>query len=231
MTVRLHTAVRRLAAAAAMTATLGVAAPGAADEPRLESPRWTVELKGGRFEPDLDDFDTFYGDDDTGFGALAVAYRLNHWLEVGGELGYASEDGRGELPENQLLGGEVTYRVMPAQAFVTLRGDFSEDQLFVPYAGVGIAVAFYEQEIEDQSDRRGYTDPGLAARVGIALSLNRLDPVTVRDAAGGMLKKTYAFLEAQQFSAEHDGDDLGGVLYLLGLRLEFDGRSDAERLP
>jgi hypothetical protein len=136
----------------------------------------------------------------------------------------------GQLPLNQQLGGSVTYTQMPLQAFMNLRGDFSEDQLFVPCAGIGIATTFYNQEIEGQSDRSGLSDLGYSARLGIALSLNRLDPNAARDAARGPLKKTYAFLEAQQIVTEKDDADLGGLLYLFGLRFEFDQRSDEERV-
>ena len=40
---------------------LSVAPCASADDQRLQSPRWMVELKGGQFEPDLDDYETFYG--------------------------------------------------------------------------------------------------------------------------------------------------------------------------
>lgn len=209
--------------------TVCATAAASAQEPRLQSPRWMLELKGGQYEPDLDDYDTFYGSDHTTFGALAIAYRLNRWVEFGGELGYFEDEGVGQLPQNELLGGSTTYSLMPVQAFVNVRGEFWEDQLFVPYAGVGLAMAFYKQEIDEQSDRDGNTDLGYSARVGVALSFNRLDPETVREAAGSPLKKTYAFVEAQQISAEQDDVDLGGIVYMLGLRFEFDTRRDEER--
>lgn len=209
---------------------VSVAPRASADDQRLQSPRWMVELKGGQFEPDLDDYATFYGDDTTDYFAFAVAYRKNHWLEFGGELGYSRDRGVGQLPQNQQLGGSVTYTLMPLQAFVNLRGDFSEDQLFVPYAGIGIATTFYKQDVEGQSDRSGRSDLGYSARLGIALSLNRLDPYTAKIAARGALKKTYAFLEAQQVVTEQDDTDLGGLIYLFGLRFEIDQRSDEERI-
>ena len=207
------------------------AVAASAEEPPLQSPRWMLELKGGQYEPDLDDYDTFYGSDHTTFGALALAYRLNRWVEFGGELGYFEDEGVGQLPRNELLDGSTTYNLMPVQAFVNVRGEFWEDQLFVPYAGAGLAMAFYKQEIDDQSDRDGNTDLGYSVRAGVALSFNRLDPGAVRAAAGSPLKKTYAFLEAQQISAEQDDIDLGGIVYMLGLRFEFDTRPEEARMP
>lgn len=216
----------------AIAVPLFKATVSAADEDqRLQSPRWMFELKFGQFEPDLDEYEDFYGDDRTDYGAFAFAYRRNHWLEFGGELGYSSDRGVGLLPENEEPGGSVKYRLMPLQAFANVRGDFKEDQLFVPYAGVGLAMAFYKQEIEDQSDRRGNTDLGYSLRAGVALSFNRLDPTTVAAAKGNRLKKTFGFFEIQQWSAEKDGTDLGGLIYMLGLRFEYDFRSDEERAP
>ena len=160
--------------------------PAGAEEPGPQPPSWMLELKGGQFEPDLDDYDTFYGSDHTSFGALALAYRLSHRVELGGELGYFEDEGTGQLLQNELLGGSTTYKLMPLQAFVNVRGEFWEDQLFVPYAGVGLAMAFYQHKIDGQSDRNGNTDLGYSARLGVALSFNRLDPRTVRAAAGSV---------------------------------------------
>ena len=63
--------------------------------------------------------------------------------------------------------------------------------------------------------------PAVAARAGLQLSLNRLMPNTVTYSRGDQLLKSYLFLEAQYFSTEKDGTDLGGNAWLLGLRLEF----------
>jgi len=52
--------------------------------------------------------------------------------------------------------------------------------------------------------------------------LNGIDRSTAQRAARDGLFNTYLFIEAQYFSTKADGYDLGGLTYLLGLRLEFD---------
>jgi hypothetical protein len=92
----------------------------------------------------------------------------------------------------------------------------------VPYAGIGIVSAWYKQKIDQQSDREGRSDIGGSARAGIQLQLTNLDPSAARIRSGNQRLKTYVFLEGQVFSTKVDGIDLGGEVYLLGLRFEFD---------
>ena len=102
------------------------------------APRWAMELKGGLFTPDLEDYEQFYGDDDSTLWGVSLGYRITNWLEVGGELGYTSEKGVGSLPGGGGSGGSVRYTLLPLQLFVNLRYDRSFRQLLVPYAGVGL---------------------------------------------------------------------------------------------
>lgn len=218
----LYAQLRRTLLLAALLAT-SAAPAGAADSTASTGapPRWALEFKGGIFEPDLPDYETFYGSDDNGLWAVAGAYRFYNWLELGLELSYARDNGTGILGDEDSLGGDVEYTLVPLQLFVNLRYDVTPDQLFVPYAGVGLAMAWYQQKISQQGDRDGTSDIGGAARAGLQLSLNRLMPNTVTYSRGDQLLKSYVFLEAQYFSTEKDGIDLGGNAYLLGLRLEF----------
>jgi len=186
------------------------------------SPRWVFEFKGGLYYPDLDDYETYYGSDHSTIWALAGAYKITNWLEVGAELGYTNDDGVGSLPNNSILGGEVDYTLMPLQIFLNLQYEASADQLFVPYAGIGIATAWYKQEIDQQSDVTGRSDIGGAARVGLRLQITNSDRHGANYLSGDRRLQTYLFLEGQIFSTEVDGIDLGGEAYFLGLRLEFD---------
>ena len=225
----MKTASRNLYALLRRTLLLGalmttIAAPSAAADTTTSTnstPKWALEFKGGIFEPDLPDYETFYGSDDNGLWAVAGAYRFYNWLELGLELSYAKDNGTGTLADENSLGGDVEYTLVPLQLFVNLRYDVAPDQLFVPYAGVGLAMAWYRQKISRQGDRDGTSDIGGAARAGLQLSLNRLMPSTVTYSRGDQLLKSYLFLEAQYFSTEKDSIDLGGNAYLLGLRLEF----------
>jgi len=184
------------------------------------TPSWALELKGGQFQPDLEHYNTFYGDDKNSYWAIAGAYRLTNWLELGAELGYSYDVGVGMFATNGNLGGKVDYTLMPLQIFLNMRYDASPDQLFVPYAGIGIVSAWYQQKIAQQRSRDGRSDIGGSARAGIQLQLTNLDPGANRNKSSRF--KTYFFLEAQMLSTKVDGIDLGGEIYLLGLRFEYD---------
>jgi hypothetical protein len=206
-----------LVALAALTA-----APAAfAQRQVVAHPRWIIEIKAGELEPEVERYEEFYGERRSSYYALGFAYRFRSWLEAGGEIGRLRETGTGLLAEDQVPGGAVTYTLAPAHAFVTLRGVFKPGQLFVPYLGLGLTEAYYEQKVESQADRTGRSDLGGLIRVGLQLSLNRLDP----DARGGYdtgeVKQSYLFIEAQRFSTEQDEFELGGDAAFFGFRFEF----------
>jgi opacity protein-like surface antigen len=186
------------------------------------APKWAVDFKGGKFEPDIDNYDSFYDGKDTGFLGIGGSYRIKNWLELGMELGYSNDDGVGELSNAGTTGGNVEYTLLPLQVFLNLRYDVKPNQLFVPYAGVGIVTAWYKQEIDRQSNRDGRTDIGGSARLGLQLLLNGFDRRGASYVSGEKRLRTYLFVEAQTYSTKIDGIDLGGELYLVGLRLEFD---------
>jgi opacity protein-like surface antigen len=186
------------------------------------APRWALEFKGGKYKPDLERYKEFYGSDTNTFLAIGGAWRVNNWFELGGELGYSKDRGVGLLQNSGETGGSVKYTLMPLQLFANFRYDRSLNQLFVPYAGIGVVTAWYRQEIDQQSDRKGRTDVGGSARVGLQLLLNRLDKGSAQYLRGDRRLRSYLFLEGQYFSTKVDGIDLGGEVFLLGLRMEFD---------
>ena len=174
-------------------------------------------------EPDLPLYEDFYGDDRNGYFSAAFGYQFKRWLELGGELGYSRDKGVGAQPGNAQLGGEVVYTLIPAHLFVNFHGKSNHNQLFVPYAGVGLTMAYYKQDIESQPNRDGRTDLGYNARAGLQLLLNRLDTRTSDRVSPNGEFQSYLFVEGQWFSAKADGADLGGVTYLIGLRMEWGG--------
>lgn len=202
-----------------LVAVTAIAFPGMS--PAAEPTPWMFEIKGGLFEPDLPLYKEFYGDDRNGYFAGAFGYQFRRWLELGGEIGYSRDSGAGLQPGNNELGGGVKYTLVPAHLFVNLLGKTGDEQLFVPYAGAGLTMAYYKQDIETQPKRDGRTDLGYNARVGLQLLLNRLDRRTAYRVSpeGGF--QSYLFVEAQWFTTEVDNIDLGGVTYLLGLRFEW----------
>ena len=193
------------------------------------TPGWTIEVKGGKLEPELESFAAFYGEEDTGYVAGSFGYRFKSWLEAGAEVGYLHDRGVGILAEQGVPGGGVVYSLMPLHLHVTVRGQFKPDQLFVPYFGLGVTSAYYRQEIELQEDRTGWSDVGSFGRVGIELYLNRVDPGTAGGGLSeGVIKQSYLYLEAQRFSAEKEGNELGGDAIVVGLRFTF-GRAIEQR--
>jgi hypothetical protein len=195
---------------------------GSAQAAAYEVPRWALAFKGGKFKPDLDLYEEFYGRDTTNYWALSGAWRINNWVEIGGELGYSRDNGSGTLPSSGAAGGQVEYTLMPLQLFANLYYEQSENQLFVPYIGVGLVAAWYKQKIEQQSGRDGRTDLGGSARVGLQLLLNRLDPRSAQYLSGQRRLQSFLFVEGQYYTAEVDSIDLGGEILTIGLRMEFD---------
>lgn len=190
---------------------------GAPEKP----PRWSLEIKGGDFEPDLDEWRRFFGDETASEFGVAFGYKLTRWLEVGLEADYIRDKGAGRLPSNDTVGGSVTYNLFPAHVYVLVRGIFHENQRFVPYVGGGFTRAYYRQKIDNQASRRGDTD-GEHARAGLQILLDWID----RGSAGSMqselgVNNTYLILEVQKFSAEIDGIELGGESAMVGFLFEF----------
>lgn len=187
----------------------------------VQPPRWSMEIKAGDFEPDLDDWQRFYGDEQTDEIGIAVAYKIIRWLEVGMAVDYMDDKGSGQLPISDTVGGNVTYELYPAHVYVLLRGLFHENQRFVPYIGGGFTRAFYRQQIDNQPTRRGDAD-GEHVRAGLQILLDWVD----RDGASSMendlgVNNTYLTFEIKKFSAEVDGVELGGESAMIGLLFEF----------
>ena len=188
-----------------------------------ESPRWNYEFRGAYFEPDLDLFETFYGDDNASYWGVALSYRLLDRLELGGEYGLMKETGIGLLTETGALGGSVEYRLDSFHVFANVIFQHAREQRVVPYLGAGLLVMRYEEEVEFQPDIDGRTDGGWSARAGVRFRVASHGPEQFRDSSDSSpYWRGYVFLEAQEMSAKADDVDLGGVAVVLGFRMEFD---------
>lgn len=184
-------------------------------------PRWSLEIKGGDFEPDIEEWQTFFGEETADEIGLAFAYKIKRWLEVGASVDYIRDKGVGRLPLNDATGGSVTYNLFPANVYVVLRGIFHENQRFVPYIGGGFTRAYYRQKIDNQASRRGHTD-GEHVRAGLQILLDWIDrggSSSLEDEAG--INNTYLILEVKKLSAELDEVELGGESAMIGLLFEF----------
>jgi hypothetical protein len=187
----------------------------------IESPRWSYEIRAGSYLPDLELFETFYGDDKEDYYGLAVSYRFKEWLEIGGEYAQMRTKGVGILTSTQVLGGSVTYRLNPAHIYSNLIFQRSGVQRIVPYVGVGLTVAEYKQDVAVQGSIDGHTDLGYSARLGVRLLVGSQRPAVTAISDRNPDWRGYIFLEAQQISAEVDNIELGGRSYMLGFRMEF----------
>jgi opacity protein-like surface antigen len=187
----------------------------------LDSPRWTYELRGIYFRPDLPQFSTFYGNDHSTYFGVAGTYRLLDRLELGGEYGLMKEHGVGVQTNSGLLGGSVEYRLDSFHVFANWIFQNEPTQRVVPYVGAGLLVMRYEQSVELQPKIEGRTDPGWSARAGVRFQVASVGPVPRSSSTESSYWRAYMFLEAQHMSAKVDGQNLGGDAAVLGFRMEF----------
>lgn len=207
--------------AGALAAAFLIAAAAAAADVDPDEPRWAVEIQGGSLRSAMDDWGDYYGDDRLGHLALGVAHRPWRLLEIGVEIGYRSDDGRGFAPLHGTLAGDVAYRLFPFHAGALLHLGLYQDQWFVPYAGIAAGRAVYRVKVEGQGTATGGVT-STQFRVGVRLLLDRLEPrsaAELRDHFG--IINTYLFAEFRREEAEVNGSDLGGRAWSGGLRLEF----------
>jgi hypothetical protein len=192
-----------------------------AEEPVLERPHWSFEIKAGNFEPDLPNFSQYYGKRDMTEYSMSVAYKITRRVELGVEGGYLSSNGKALAPLHGTVAGSVTYTLYPVNAFILFRGVMSEQQWIVPYVGGGYTKMFYKEQVENQGTVKGSAD-GFHARGGLQFLLDALD----FKSASNMYKDygifhTYLFVEAQYIHAVVSSTNIGGKGYMAGLLFEF----------
>ena len=197
-----------------------------AAEPALERPHWSLELKGGVFIPDIDNWATYYGRRDISEYGGSLAYKITQQIEVGLEGSYIKDKGRGLAPLHGIVTGDVTYELAPLNVFVLVRGVFRDNQVLIPYAGGGWTRMYYREKVQYQGDIKGSTD-GYHARAGLQLVLDSMDP----RAASNMYRDYGVFRTSLFFEARHiramitdlngTSVNLGGTSWLGGLLFEF----------
>ncbi|MDA8100455.1 MAG: MXAN_2562 family outer membrane beta-barrel protein [Nitrospiraceae bacterium] len=200
---------------------LAIPAAASAADVGLEPPQWSLEFKGGRFYPDIDNWKDYYGSTMMGRYAGSLAFTLLRQLEVGVEAGYSRDRGFEYAPINGIMTGQVTYEVAPVSLFVLARAAFYGDQLFVPYIGGGFTRVYYREKTTDSGIIRGSAD-GYHWRGGIEMLLDNIDT----SAANSMfldygVQHTYLFAEIEVVHAMKESINLGGNSYLAGFRFEF----------
>jgi hypothetical protein len=194
-----------------------------AAEPAAPVPHWSLEIKGGFFYPDIENWKSYYGEDRTGQYGGSLAYKLFRQLEIGVETGYIKDRGRAYAPLNGFITGNVVYDVVPVNIFVLIRGVFSEKQWLVPYVGGGWTRMYYREKIEDQATVRGSAD-GFHGRAGLQLLLDVIDPHAAHNLFTDYgIHHTYLFGEVQVTDVKvgTPSVNLGGKSYLAGFLFEF----------
>jgi hypothetical protein len=194
---------------------------GKAVEPE---PSWSLDIKGGTFAPAIPDWEQFYGDDKMGRFAASLAYKVSRYIEVGMEGGLSRDHGKGYLPLNAIVGGDVTYELYPLNVYINLVGAFYENQLLVPYVGGGWTRAYYKMAISNQEDIKGSVD-GTHVKGGVRVLLDGMAKGDARNLQAKYgIDNTYLFLEFQTITAKADVTpevDIGGDSYLLGILFEY----------
>lgn len=203
-------------------ALLLLGAPVFAQEPNASvSPRWMYEVKGGYFYPALDDYGVFYGDDRDTFFAVAGAYRLREWLEVGAEIGHLRDRGAA-VASGGVVEDAVRLRLVPLRVFATFIWQ-DAGRRFVPYGGIGLAATWYDQDVQLEPGRDGRSDVGASIHAGVRWFLRQEGS---RGAAARRtdtwFSRTFVFFEAQKSETEIDAIDLGGEAFTIGFRAELE---------
>ncbi len=189
-------------------------------------PYWSLEIKGGRFIPEIENWSKYYGERYSGIYGASLGYKIIRQLEIGVEGSFSRDSGQGFAPLHGVITGNVTHEVAPLNAFVLIRAVFTEGQWLVPYVGGGWTRMFYKQEIQDQGVTRGSAD-GTHARAGLQLLLDKIDPSAATSFyLDWGVEHTYLFIEAERIKAAADAlpsgtVELGGTSWLAGFLFEF----------
>jgi len=192
-----------------------------AEDPVLGRPYWSLEMKGGLFEPALPDWAHYYSRRDMPELDLSLAYKVTRRVEIGIESGVLWAKGQGYAPLHGTLGGSVNYDLYPVNLFVLVRGVMDENQWVVPYIGGGYTKMFYSEKIEGQGSVKGSAN-GYHARGGLQFLLDGLDDSAANSLYGDYgIFHTYFFIEAKYTHAVVASSNLGGTSYLAGLLFEF----------
>ena len=202
-----------------------------AEGPEPNPPHWSVEVKGGLFYPDIDNWSTYYGTNHMWHVAGSVGYKLLRQVELGVEAGMMRDHGQASAPINGIMTGNVEYSLWPLNVYATYRAVFSERQWLVPYVGGGWTRIYYREKVEAQQTIRGNAD-GYHGRAGIQLLLDDLDTSASNNLYLDFgINHTYLVFEVQYsrvmvdtVSATNNPSssvNIGGTSYLGGFLFEF----------
>ncbi|MDH3325084.1 MAG: hypothetical protein OEM38_00030 [Gammaproteobacteria bacterium] len=188
-----------------------------------KSPKYTMELQAGVYEPEDKDWESYYGSKNMLEGSFSFAYRIFSVFDVGSSVSFGQDKGTGVLPLSQLSAGVVAYEILPVDFYVVLRARFTERQWVVPYAGGGYTRFFYRQSIDGEGYARGSVD-GLHARAGLQILLDPLDQSSAKTIFSNYgIINSYLIFEGKITKAEAGTPaiNLGGTSYRAGIMVEY----------
>ncbi len=181
------------------------------------APRWSLEIKGGRFIPAIENWSLHYGRRFMPEVACTLAYKVFRQLDLGLGAGKASPT-RSTGPSS---GGD--YELVPVQAFVLVRGVTHEQQVVVPYVAGGLTHVYYRTTDPEHRSVRGSAS-GYHVRGGLQFLLDGLDAKASREMYRSYgVFRTYLFIEAERMRVMVPSTpiDVGGTAYVVGLLFEL----------
>lgn len=182
-------------------------------------PRWNFDLNVAKVEPKLDDWNTYYDREPIRIG-LGLGYKITRQIEVSTTVAFITKEGKGDLPLNNSIGGEVTLDLIPLDISLIYRLILKEEQQFIPYIGGGWSRIYYRQTPQDGDEIKGAHD-GHHFKFGLQYLLDPLDKKAANQARQKMgVDNTYLFVEALSVEAEENGIDLGGNSIAVGIMIE-----------
>ncbi|MDH5544551.1 MAG: hypothetical protein OEZ43_03095 [Gammaproteobacteria bacterium] len=182
---------------------------------------WQMESKLGVFQPNYQNWATYYGKDWTGAASLSIAYKPIRLIAIGVDMVYLRASGDGGYQSSGALGGEVTHEMAPGSAYLELSGYIFRNQWVVPFVGGAYGRMTYRQQVTYQPDIIGNLY-GSTVFAGARILLDGLDlnaAKLLREDYG--IAHSYLTLELRRLSAEKSGQDLGGNFLFGGLNLLF----------
>ena len=188
-----------------------------------KSPSFSYEMMAGIYQPDDENWTSYYGSKKMSEVALSVAYRFFSVIDLGVSIGYGKDRGKGVLPISGLKDGDVTYEIMPMDFYLLLRGRFAAGQWVVPYVGGGYTRFFYRQSIDDQGYSKGSVN-GLHLRAGLQFLLDPFDEQAAREIYKNYgVVNSYIVIEGKMTKAEAGSPalNIGGTSFRLGIMVEY----------
>jgi hypothetical protein len=162
---------------------------------------------------------------DTGNQLYTVQWgpHLIKQIELTGGVGYFKEDAKGVLEAGGRTDTSITIKGLPLTANLMVRLDFWDDQIIVPFAGVGGDVWFWKQEPYSGSGSLSGAKYGWHWEAGGQLLLDRVDPgaASKLQATTG-IDNTWLVVDyhPQVVGKEEDGLYFTGQVF--GFALKFD---------